>query len=88
MIYWLKTSVKIEVQYTDLQHGLFANLYGKHFIGRVGRSNENFNMKFFFLKIKFFEKNVFFQLEKVCQLQQLFYNQPIFCENKYVLIFF
>jgi len=72
----------------DLQHGLFANLYGKRFIGRVGRSNENFNMKFFFLKIKFFEKNVFFQLEKVCQLQQLFYNQPIFVKTNMSWYFF
>jgi len=81
MIYWLKTSVKIEVQYTDLQHGLFANLYGKRFIGRVGRSNENFNMKFFFLKIKFFEKNFFFSLKKFANYNNFFTTNLFFVKT-------
>jgi len=43
------------MRHANLQHGLYANFNGKHFVGGIGRSKENKNHH----ETSFIRKNIF-----------------------------
>ena len=71
--------LKMNKQFMNLRHGLFANFNGKHFVVGAGRSNEKYNSsnKFF---LEFFLWKWFLMSKNLSIENIIFKNNNLFVE--------